>query len=138
MSPSQLLALKSLDPPHDEKEHGEHQDGQPDISQVLHDASFRRAEYRLSKQRSERSIPPANDVHAVRRQSLTKFMRKLGAHVTTTPCRNAPGPYVGGTLRPPEAAGTAARLRPAGPVTASQPGDGRRPAERAGRACIGT
>ena len=98
MSPSQLLALKSLDPPHDEEQHGEHEDGQPDIGQVLHDASFGRAErstpldsariysariYRLSKQRSERSIPPANDVHASRWQSLTKFMRKLWADLTS-------------------------------------------------------
>jgi len=40
--PSQLLALKPLDPPHDEEEHCEYHDGQPDVREILHNASFRR------------------------------------------------------------------------------------------------
>jgi len=42
ISPSQLLALKALDPLQQQEEHGEHQDGQPDISQILHKRLLRR------------------------------------------------------------------------------------------------
>jgi hypothetical protein len=36
--PTRFSALKALDPLQDEEEHGEHDDGQPDIEQVGHRA----------------------------------------------------------------------------------------------------
>ena len=42
MRPSQLLALKALDPPHEKIERGEHRDGEPDVREVWHNASFGR------------------------------------------------------------------------------------------------
>ena len=49
ISPSQLLALKALNPLDEQEEHGENDDGQPDVREILHNLSFRRVEYRPSK-----------------------------------------------------------------------------------------
>lgn len=43
IKPSQLLALKALNPLHQKEEDGEHRDGEPDICQVLHNDPFRRS-----------------------------------------------------------------------------------------------
>lgn len=53
ISPSQLLALKALDPLHEQEEHGEHHDGQPDVREILHSASFTRAAMTDSVNRPE-------------------------------------------------------------------------------------
>ncbi len=76
ISPSQLLALKALDPLQQQEEHGEHQDGQPDISQILHKRLLQAHEYRPSKQACMRGIPFSNGVHAAQVGSLTKSMQR--------------------------------------------------------------
>ena len=40
IKPSQLLALKALDPPHQEEESRENDDGEPDVEEIGHGASF--------------------------------------------------------------------------------------------------
>jgi hypothetical protein len=40
ISPTHISALKVLDHPHEEEEHGEDDDGQPDHQQVIHGGSY--------------------------------------------------------------------------------------------------
>jgi hypothetical protein len=50
MSPSQLSALKTLDPLHQEEKGRENNDRQPDVEQVGHGASFGASVDCISKQ----------------------------------------------------------------------------------------